>query len=58
MMGKNLNPVGLQVWVWDEGTQTRKPMGFYNPVQHTIAVHINSYVSSKILNSPAYLVSY
>ncbi|KAL6635019.1 hypothetical protein ACP70R_027690 [Stipagrostis hirtigluma subsp. patula] len=33
LVGQNLNPAGLWAWVWDHSTQTRKPMGIFNPPQ-------------------------
>ena len=34
LIGKKLDPTGLWAWVWEYSTQTRKFMGFENPV-HT-----------------------
>ena len=34
LMGKNSNPAGLWVWVWERSTHTRKPMGFLNVVHN------------------------
>jgi len=40
LMGKKLDPVGWQVWVWGCNTQTCKPMSFLNPVHPSTTFHI------------------
>ena len=45
LMDKKLNPAGLQAWVWEHGTQTRKPMGFLNMVYHNIVLAIYTYTN-------------
>jgi len=40
LMGKKLDPMGLWAWVWECSIQTRKPMGFVNPVHDRKVVYI------------------